>query len=79
MDLLNRLRHALEIRRIERRTIDELSWCSDRDLADIGISRGDIRSIARETARNGARGAAAVRKEEAGGFPSLRPAGRAAV
>lgn len=31
-------------------TRDELSMLSDRDLADLGISRHDIRAIARESA-----------------------------
>lgn len=83
MDLLNHLRRALEIRRIERRTIEELSWCSDRDLADIGISRADIRSIARATARDAAVGAGAqapaVRDAGRGGLPPFQPAGRLAV
>jgi len=37
-------------RRIYHRTISELAPLSDRDLADIGISRGDIRHIAMEEA-----------------------------
>ena len=34
----------------KRKTIRELSLLNDRDLADIGISRCDIYSIAAETA-----------------------------
>lgn len=33
-----------------RNTIKELSQLSDRDLSDLGISRSDIRSIARKHA-----------------------------
>ncbi len=33
-----------------RNTIRELSQLSDRDLSDLGISRGDIRFIARKHA-----------------------------
>lgn len=39
-------RHALY-----RRTLAELDALSDRELADIGISRYDIPAIARDTAR----------------------------
>mgnify|MGYP000179398807 CR=1 FL=1 len=33
-----------------RRTVDELEACSPRVLRDLGIYRGDIRRLARETA-----------------------------
>jgi uncharacterized protein YjiS (DUF1127 family) len=33
------------------RTVAELSQLSNRDLADLGIARGDIRRIAQEAAR----------------------------
>lgn len=36
---------------IYKRTLNELSSMSDRDLNDIGISRGDIPFIAAESAR----------------------------
>lgn len=32
-------------------TVGELNRCSDRDLADVGIRRSDIRSVARKSAR----------------------------
>ncbi|MEM8649472.1 MAG: DUF1127 domain-containing protein [Pseudomonadota bacterium] len=32
-----------------RRTVSELSALSNRELDDLGISRGDIRSVARNT------------------------------
>ncbi|MBO0346286.1 DUF1127 domain-containing protein [Roseibium limicola] len=31
-----------------RRTVDELSRLSQRELSDLGINRGDIRSVARQ-------------------------------
>ncbi len=34
-----------------RTTVRELSQLSDRDLSDLGISRGDIRFIAKKHAR----------------------------
>lgn len=43
-----RLRTALAGRKIQRQTFNELSSLSDRELNDIGISRGDIRRIAAE-------------------------------
>jgi len=33
-----------------QRTVRELSACSDRELADMGISRFDVRRLAREAA-----------------------------
>ena len=51
MNLLSHLSHALEIRRREQRTIHELSQLSDRDLADCGLSRADIRDVAWVAAR----------------------------
>lgn len=32
-------------------TVEELNRCTDRDLADLGINRADIRSVARQSAR----------------------------
>lgn len=34
-----------------RDTVDKLARCSDRSLADLGISRDDIRAVARRHAR----------------------------
>lgn len=34
------------------RTVAELESLSNRELADLGISRGDIRRVAREAARS---------------------------
>ncbi|HVG49441.1 MAG TPA: DUF1127 domain-containing protein [Rubellimicrobium sp.] len=37
--------------RVYRRTLDELSQLSDRDLADMGMHRSTIGDVAREAAR----------------------------
>jgi len=39
--------HAIMSSRIERRTMKELNWLSDRELLDIGITRYDIPEIAK--------------------------------
>ena len=39
-------------RRIARTTFAELAALSDRDLADLGMSRADIRYVARQAARD---------------------------
>ncbi len=44
------VRHYLENRRVYLRTLRELSSCTDRELDDLGIARGDIYRIAREAA-----------------------------
>lgn len=41
---------ALARHRVYRRTLDELRQLSDRELADLGISRASIGDIAREAA-----------------------------
>ncbi|SMX33741.1 DUF1127 domain-containing protein [Actibacterium lipolyticum] len=43
-------RDALERRRVYRQTVSELGALSNRELADLGISRSMIRSLAKETA-----------------------------
>ena len=48
-----RARQARKAREIYRKTHDELSVLSDRDLADLGIARSNIASVAREAARLG--------------------------
>ena len=45
------LHRYLENRRVYLRTLRELSSCTDRELGDLGIARGDIYRIARESAR----------------------------
>lgn len=44
---VHRLHAALEDRRVERATRDSLARLSERELADIGLSRGMIEEIAR--------------------------------
>ena len=46
----DRWRDALTRRNVYQQTVHELSTLSDRDLADLGISRCDIRRLAKETA-----------------------------
>ena len=45
------VRHYLENRRVYLRTLRKLSACTDRELDDLGIGRGDIYRIAREAAQ----------------------------
>lgn len=49
--LVERVRRYLAVRRIEGETFAELNGLSDRDLADIGLSRHALRDVARVTAR----------------------------
>ena len=49
--LVERIRQARKAREIYRQTYDELSALTDRDLADLGIARASIASVAREAAR----------------------------
>ncbi|MEM6460485.1 MAG: DUF1127 domain-containing protein [Pseudomonadota bacterium] len=42
---------ALQRRKSYNQTVYELSICSNRNLADMGISRQDIRRLAREAAQ----------------------------
>jgi len=50
---VERARQARKARAIYRQTFDELSVLTDRDLADLGIARASIPSVAREAARLG--------------------------
>jgi uncharacterized protein YjiS (DUF1127 family) len=50
-ELMSRLQRRWDVYKIYRRTVEELQLLSDRELDDIGISRFDIRAIARHTAR----------------------------
>ncbi|MFG1182201.1 DUF1127 domain-containing protein [Xanthobacter versatilis] len=50
---------------LRRRVIDELASLSDRDLSDMGVSRSEIRRLAREAAEEAMRPAAQ---------PAARPA-----
>lgn len=51
--MLAHVRHSLATRfrriRLYHQTVSELSALHDRDLADLGIARGDIREVARRT------------------------------
>lgn len=47
------LRHRRDQRRAYRRTRDELAAMSDRELADIGVDRVDIPSLARAAVYGG--------------------------
>lgn len=49
-DVLARWNEARERRALYLRTVEELSAMSDRDLADINLSRVQIEDIAREAA-----------------------------
>jgi uncharacterized protein YjiS (DUF1127 family) len=49
--LVDRIREARKAREVYLQTYQELSALTDRDLADLGISRASIASIAREAAR----------------------------
>jgi uncharacterized protein YjiS (DUF1127 family) len=49
--LLERLIGWLGEQRRYRQTMNELSTLSDRELDDIGLTRGDIESVARRCAR----------------------------
>ncbi|SNB67731.1 protein of unknown function [Arboricoccus pini] len=53
MALFAKLSSLIERRRRESQTAYELSLLSDRDLSDLGISRIDIKRLARESAENG--------------------------
>jgi uncharacterized protein YjiS (DUF1127 family) len=48
--MLGSLKERLARHRRYTRTIKELTFLSDRELADLGIHRADIRRIAREAA-----------------------------
>ena len=48
--LLNRLQRRWDVHMTYRRTVEELELLNDRELNDIGISRYDIRAIARQSA-----------------------------
>lgn len=43
---LKKINAKLQHRRMVKRTIKELSACTDRELADMGLTRGDIYAVA---------------------------------
>jgi uncharacterized protein YjiS (DUF1127 family) len=49
-DLAVGLKDAIARRRVYNQTVFELSHLSDRDLSDLGLSRGNIADVAREAA-----------------------------
>ena len=53
MDLLHRLTRYLETKRVEGGIHHQLARLDDRNLADIGLARGDIGRFARAAARPG--------------------------
>lgn len=53
MDLLLRLKHALDRDAHERAIIRDLSRLGERELADLGLRRSDIGTLARRAVRNG--------------------------
>jgi uncharacterized protein YjiS (DUF1127 family) len=53
MDLLHRLTRYLETKRVEGEIHHRLARLDDRNLADIGLVRGDIGRFARAAARPG--------------------------
>ena len=46
MKLMSSLSNYMQRRAVYKRTVNELSSLTDRELADLGIHRGMIRSIA---------------------------------
>jgi uncharacterized protein YjiS (DUF1127 family) len=50
-EFVQRFRQSRKAKAIYRQTFEELSALSDRDLADLGIARASIPSVAREAAR----------------------------
>jgi uncharacterized protein YjiS (DUF1127 family) len=51
--LVERMRKGIADFRLYLATVDELRQLSDRELADLGISRADIRPLARESVYGG--------------------------
>jgi uncharacterized protein YjiS (DUF1127 family) len=48
-----RMREARRTRAIYRQTLEELSQLSERDLADLGLHRSQIRTVAQQAAEMG--------------------------
>ncbi len=49
-DVVEALRNAISRRKLYVRTLEELRTLSDRELADLGLSRSTIVDVAREAA-----------------------------
>ncbi|WP_134681554.1 DUF1127 domain-containing protein [Paracoccus ravus] len=52
--LARRIKAFFVARQVERRTFDELDMTSDRELADLGLSRHDVARLARLAGRQAA-------------------------
>lgn len=52
--IARRIKAFFIARNVERRTFDELDMTSDRELADLGLSRFDVRPIAKLAGRQAA-------------------------
>lgn len=50
--LTSRIATALRERRLYRATFNGLSALSNRELADLGLTRGEIHAVARKSARD---------------------------
>lgn len=48
--IVRSIKTAIERRRVFKQTVAELNLLTARELGDLGISRGSIRSVAREAA-----------------------------
>lgn len=48
--IVRSIKAAIERRRVFNQTVAELNLLTARELSDLGISRGSIRSVAREAA-----------------------------
>lgn len=69
MTLYQRFRLWRAAKRAERQVLDELACYTERELADMGLSRGDLPGIAREAFDAAwAEGLRAQRKASTGGF-----------
>jgi uncharacterized protein YjiS (DUF1127 family) len=51
MPILHRIRDYLALKERERATTQALAWLSDRQLADLGLARAQIRAVARLAAQ----------------------------
>jgi uncharacterized protein YjiS (DUF1127 family) len=78
MDLLKEIHRTWALRREFRTVLGELAAYSDRELADLGLGRGDVARVAYEEAE---RRVAAPRPDgsrpaQAGWYPGSLPAAR---
>ena len=52
---LNTLSREIRVRRLYRETFDGLNALGNRELADLGLNRADLRRVAWDSARNALR------------------------